>query len=162
MLSRQVRRHMPGQPGLTMDAIMDLQTWTQWRPGLVAVSNVSDQPVLSGSAWVEEWRIGNRTVRLLARSVEVDAPNAFTYTATGDGFEVMFRWVAKGDDDRTLVVRDARARAVGLRNWLSHGAQEFLRQQDAALDMLRLILRRRLNPHSFLVPPAQTPRDLTS
>lgn len=141
MLVPTVRLRMPGPPEASMQAIANPAAWPAWRPGLLRVTSISEQPIQSASAWVEEWDLDGRTIRLLSRTTEVDVPRAFSYIARGDGFVVVFRWQAMFDGESTFVTRDATISATGLRNLASRAALRFARQQDSALIHLRKALR---------------------
>ena len=140
MMRHSVRRRMTATPEQLMAAILDNNHWPRWRPGLETVTHVSDAPIMLATAWNEHRRLAGRNLSFLARAVEVDPPRAFAYTASGDGFDVSFRWDVRPDSERTLVTQDVAVRTVGLRNFLSSAAKSFLDQQNAALDELRTLI----------------------
>lgn len=140
MMRRSVRRRVTATPDQVMAALLDHARWPRWRPGLEAVTHVSDAPIMLATAWTERRRLGGRTVSLLARAVDVDPPRTFAYTVRGDGFDASFRWDTRWDNERTLVTQDIAVRTVGLRNFLSGASKALLEQQDAALDELRTLI----------------------
>lgn len=139
MMRRTIRRHITATPDSVMDTLVDASQWPKWRPGLVDVRNVSDDPIVHSTAWTETRRLAGRDMSFLARAIEIDQPRVFAYTAKGDGFDVMFRWTVRWDNERVLVTQETGVRAFGLRNRVSAAGKTFLAQQDEALDRLRLL-----------------------
>ena len=137
-MKRSMTQELLFQPAdVVMAAIMDVPPWTPWRPGLLDTKNLSDDPVVPGSAWTEERALTRRSLRLSARTVEVDPPRTFAYALEGDGIEASLRWQAATVPSDTMVSLEVRARPSSLRARLAGLAQDFAVQQSHSLSQLR-------------------------
>lgn len=146
MKRRFAQETFPVAPDAIMSIVTNPHAWAAWCPGFLEVSNLSDDPILMGSAWNEDRTLRGVAMRVTARAVEVNAPNAFSYAIAGDAIDAIFRWQTADHPDGSTVSYEVRAEARSWLHRLKGTRNSFLQQQAPALDALRRYVANQSSP----------------
>lgn len=141
--------------------ILTVQTWPEWRPGLMDVANPYSGPLVNASQWHETWNIAGRTLRFAAHVERIGVPATLGYVVTGHGMEASVRWKLTPDDATVRVVQEVSAHSLSVWSWLRRLPDLFVVQQEAALGALRERLQeQRPSPMLYLhdIPRGREPK----